>query len=504
MTPALVEREVKLAAPTASRLLSLPDRLRELGLQPGPGRVRQFHDLYLDTPDRWLARAGLGFRLRRGHRRWVAALKSSARSPDRVERFQMEEAIPSPPRAWPSPAPGRRLRAWLRAAGAGDARLSPVAELKVRRAEWPCRDDDNRRYLVCADSVLAVVGGHRVRFAEAEIEAVSPAVPLRRIARRLSRETGWPIVTASKLERALAAADALPALLKPARPEVRPDDPPVRAAAAFLEAYWRQYLRNVPGAGAGADPEYLHDLRVAIRRLRAAYAAFRPRLPPRFRPLFCDLRRVARAAGAVRDLDVAIEQLADVAPKLRRPHHRAAARLIGELWAARARRHARLRRLLAGVDHRQLVRRFERALLFLRRADDNTADETLITYLTAVATSAGRKASKAVARLHKRSPDVEFHSARIRCKKYRYLLEFLAAAVDRRSLRKDLARLVRLQDTFGQLQDAAVLRRLLEDLGAGTRSRRRRALTVAFGRRVERRIRRARRKALKLAALGVP
>src|SRR6202012_5072817 len=65
-----------------------------------------------------------------------------------------------------------------------------------------------------------------------------------------------------------------------------------------------------PGTRLGEDPEELHDMRVATRRLRAALSLFEAVLPVRARVFRADLGWLARLRGAVRDLDVQLENLA--------------------------------------------------------------------------------------------------------------------------------------------------------------------------------------------------
>ena len=68
-----------------------------------------------------------------------------------------------------------------------------------------------------------------------------------------------------------------------------------------------------PGTRLGEDPEELHDMRVATRRMRAALALFAGVLPVRAQVFREELGWLARMLGAVRDLDVQLEGLADMA-----------------------------------------------------------------------------------------------------------------------------------------------------------------------------------------------
>ena len=68
-----------------------------------------------------------------------------------------------------------------------------------------------------------------------------------------------------------------------------------------------------PGTRLGEDPEELHDMRVATRRLRAALSLFADVLPVRAQVFREELGWLGRLLGAVRDLDVQLEGLADMA-----------------------------------------------------------------------------------------------------------------------------------------------------------------------------------------------
>src|SRR5262245_61571059 len=73
------------------------------------------------------------------------------------------------------------------------------------------------------------------------------------------------------------------------------------------------------GTRAGDDPEELHDMRVATRRLRAALRCFQDVLPPSATALYQELGWLASGLAAVRDLDVQLLRLQDLATTL--PEH---------------------------------------------------------------------------------------------------------------------------------------------------------------------------------------
>ena len=77
------------------------------------------------------------------------------------------------------------------------------------------------------------------------------------------------------------------------------------AFTALCNAALAQIAANAPGVARGDDPEYLHQLRVGMRRLLSVVRAFRPLLRrKRARAAMAPLRKMMRVFGTVRDWDV--------------------------------------------------------------------------------------------------------------------------------------------------------------------------------------------------------
>src|SRR6202044_1062372 len=87
-------------------------------------------------------------------------------------------------------------------------------------------------------------------------------------------------------------------------------------AMANLRRYLAAWQLHEPGARLGDDPEELHDLRVAGRRLDAILHQFQSFLPSESLRIRATLRTVLSALGHVRDLDVALIELQDFNRKL--------------------------------------------------------------------------------------------------------------------------------------------------------------------------------------------
>jgi len=225
-----------------------------------------------------------------------------------------------------------------------------------------------------------------------------------------------------------------------------------------LAAALERIEANVRGAREGRDPEFLHQVRVGLRRLRASLGAFRV-LPGgrERRRIGRSARRLARALGTVRDWDVLIARLA-AAP--------GAEAVVMRARRARAEAQRELRRVLSSKAWRK----------FLARAGAHKpARERPETPLVELGRNAmqraWRKARKRARRTEWRSAD-QRHALRIRLKRLRYTCEIFAARFPPDAASAYIGRLKRLQDILGELNDIRTSRRLLRReglLGRGLR-----------------------------------
>jgi CHAD domain-containing protein len=206
-----------------------------------------------------------------------------------------------------------------------------------------------------------------------------------------------------------------------------------QVAAAILDAALTQARGNARGALESADPEYLHQLRVGLRRYRAALRVFRAVLRRKQRKL---LARRARAAmqplGEVRDWDVFVDRLlASKAPEA----------LVQQARRRRDAAHATLEALdLCALEPPPGA----------WKARARSSDELRSKVLPKLRRKALRRAST----MDWRDP-AERHRLRIDIKRLRYATDFLGG---------ETQALETLQGSLGQLNDLAVARRLLAGL----------------------------------------
>jgi hypothetical protein len=94
-------------------------------------------------------------------------------------------------------------------------------------------------------------------------------------------------------------------------PGIKPDDSMPEAGRKILRFHFAHMLSHEKGTRLGEDIEDLHDMRVATRRLRAAFEIFNPFFKPKtIKKHIKGLRAIGRALGRVRDLDVFMEKAA--------------------------------------------------------------------------------------------------------------------------------------------------------------------------------------------------
>ncbi len=127
---------------------------------------------------------------------------------------------------------------------------------------------------------------------------------------RLSAEEVGSIERLAKQEAGMHQRDGgagrqLPRLPLTDKAGVQPDDPMSEAGRKILAYYFARMLAEEDNVRQGAAVDPIHDMRVATRRLRSALDTFEAYYHYKaIKPYVKTLRKVGRALGAVRDLDV--------------------------------------------------------------------------------------------------------------------------------------------------------------------------------------------------------
>ncbi len=220
-----------------------------------------------------------------------------------------------------------------------------------------------------------------------------------------------------------------------------------KTAIALLRRQYDSIRMEEPGVLAGRVTP-LHNLRVAIRRLRNLLKAFRKILPqPEGRDFEARFRQLSKKLGPVRDMDVWMRTLKSV-PARRTGQWRAFVRHQREMQK-------RMKQSLPGILHdpptRALMSDFKR---FLDHPTFRAAD-------LSIAVLGAAAIRKSIAQAMKRSlpgpalPPRKAHRLRIACRRARYMAEFFAASQGPSAAR--LARKFKaVQDVLGDIHDCDI------------------------------------------------
>ena len=264
------------------------------------------------------------------------------------------------------------------------------------------------------------------------------------------------------------AGQGVPQVQSLETPGVLPDDSMVLAARKIFTFYFLTLLRYEPGTRLGEDPEDLHKMRVATRRLRAAVRVFQRHVgKSRLKPHLKRIRKTARMLGRVRDLDVAQAKLLGYLKSMNVPD--APDSVLYRQWeAARQAMRAELLAYLDGESYQRFKIQFAEFLDGLDgwepvRFSGDAARPQRVRHLAPVEIYrrlAEFRAYDDVLPGHD-VPLVCYHNLRITGKRLRYTLEFFREVLGPEA-ETAITRLKVLQDHLGDLQDAVVM---IERLG---------------------------------------
>jgi CHAD domain-containing protein len=244
----------------------------------------------------------------------------------------------------------------------------------------------------------------------------------------------------------------------------------VEAFAAPLRACLAQMRANEQGLLAGRNPEFLHQFRVGLRRLRLALRTYRPLLDAGYLAvLSAEISWLAAQLGGARDWDVLLGEI--LAPLARRQAGAPGLAALRRRCAEQRRAAAGTARAAVAADrYAALMRELEQLADAPPWRDDARALYLRNLPLSAFAAKRLASREKAVRRLavNPATADAEQrHCLRIATKKLRYTLDFFDALFPRKRSRAYAAALSAMQDSLGMLNDCATARRLLGTVAAG-------------------------------------
>jgi len=465
-----METELKLLlAPQDLRRLRRDPRIK--ALQQGRAATRRVHSIYYDTPERALLHAGLALRLRSDGGRWLQTLKTEGQA---AAGLHVREE-------WEWPLAGEALdfgllattpEARLFRSPGLRAKLAPAFRTEFERTSLRLAFADGTLAELCLDSGAIRSGRSASAISEAEIEllAGNPA-RLYELALELVDRVPLRLGQASKAERGYALASGVPpGAVKAAALELDQQSSVATVFAAIVRSCMAQVQANEAGFLSGRDPEFLHQVRVAMRRLRACFSLFKNVIPQAaFAPIMLQLKQPGDLLGRARDWDVFVHEMLRA---LRAQRADESAVIAFERRCVRLGR-AHLRGAQGVVASAAWQRLWLQLGQLLAEGAWMREHTTLALPVDVFAASLLQQRAAALLKRGKRLQELDAagrHRLRIAAKKLRYAAEFFASLFPKRHVRSYVQSLAGMQDVLGGLNDAATLLRLLQEAGAGARA----------------------------------
>lgn len=460
------EVELKLSA-TPATLMAVRRHPALIKAKAGRARSMSIVSRYYDTPTDDLFQHRIALRLRRLGSRWVQTVKGAGEAAAGMHRRAEYE--------WPlSRARLDRARLaqtpWADLFTEAGVRLAPVFSTEVTRTKQRLTFDDGTRAFLCFDQGVVRAGSKRSPLCEIEIELVEgDARRLFDLALALCADVPLTLEHASKADQGYALARSCPPRpVHAGKVALSAGIAAPHALAAIATDCLAQIGGNAELLRAGRDGEFLHQLRVGVRRMRSLLKLVPgAQTAPEIASLDDGLVALGVVYGPARDWDVfAAGTLSAIAPHLQDKERRAFGRF--RLRAARKRRFHR-----AAAQSESGSQRFTCLMLALGRFRIGLELATPEPAATVLAREALAKSERRLRKRGRRLRDTDAaarHRVRVAAKRLRYAAEFFAPLFPHAGAKNYIDALSGLQGALGHLNDMAAAVRLLDELMTSARN----------------------------------
>ena len=431
------------------------ERLRKApwlkALESGRPYARALDTVYFDTPDNALHREGVALHVDRNSKRSPKPPPLSALQSDPKLRKVISKRV-------------------------FDS-LQPVFATHIRRVTRRLKPSEGTEVALDFDDISVSSNGTKTAGMRELVLRSNDAHALYRMGRLIAATLPVRLISGSLSERALDLLEGRQPTFAKAIPAKLPKDCSAEEALVATVANCLAHLTaNEACAVAMADPEGVHQMRVALRRLDASLKVFRRLIPDgQRRRLKRRIKNVAEALGPARDWDVFIEDLVrPVAADL--PSDDDLLLLRGAAAQQRAVEYRKVRRVLGPQPYTEM-RLDLAAWLNEREWRQQPVTESSARLMASARTFAkaildkGHRKLKKLGQSHAMMNAEERHKLRIQVKKVRYAGEFLASLFPRRKSERYLHALRVLQDDLGRLNDIEVARKLIASLATHDHAR---------------------------------
>ena len=327
--------------------------------------------------------------------------------------------------------------------------LTVIARVRVRRRPVAVLNEDAKIVVrLTVENARVTTAGVRGYAGELRhVQALLPEATLPLVDEAVLAAGGRPAGTSAKLDL-----------------ELDPDEPATEAATTVFARLLEVIAENLPGTLEDVDTEFLHDLRVAVRRSRSLQRQFKSIYPDRLQHFRDEFKRIQQVTGNLRDLDVYLLDFDELQASLPDGMRADLDRLRTVLEHRRAKALTATRRALKAQRTLDALHEW---LEFIQEAP--TSEQTVRELASCRITRVYRKMVKMGRAIDDDSPAEDLHELRKVGKELRYLLEFFSSLYPADVVKPFIKTLKGLQDQLGRFQDREVqanaLRALAPDVG---------------------------------------
>jgi CHAD domain-containing protein len=333
--------------------------------------------------------------------------------------------------------------------------LVPVAKVRTREVTVGVLNRDQKTVVRLH---LETHSGLRGRIAATAVRGYDR--DLERVETTLRETLGLPEAAVPLVDEAVAAAGGRPAGTSAKLAlELDPDAPANVAAAIVFDRLLEVIADNLPGTLEDVDSEFLHDLRVAVRRSRSLQRQFKAIYPDRLQHFRDEFKRLQAVTSDLRDLDVYLLDFDALRAALPEKMRADLDPLYSVIVTRRARALSATRRALKARRTQDML---EQWAAFIHEVPD--AERSVQSLASHRIATVYKKMVKMGRAIDDDKPAEDLHELRKVGKELRYLLEFFASLYPAEVVKPMVKSLKGLQDMLGRFQDREVQANSLREL----------------------------------------
>lgn len=434
---------------------------------------QHLHSIYFDTNTFQLKQRGIALRIRRvGKKRWIQTLKAEAQLSGTLTcRPEWEATVKNDTHPDFAVLPKEAIDLL---AGIELEQVAPVFVTEFKRTAWFLKNAGNQAEIVL-DTGTITANNLQQEICEVEFELKSGhAEFLFDLAEQLLQQAPLFVEPQSKAARGYLLVGA--STIKPikAMPVLFYTDQSITDIyRCIIATALKQLLANIPGYFQHIDnPEYLHQIRVALRRMRSGLSLLQSTEQPIAISWDKSLRKIMQKLNEARDWDVfEHEILPDILKKMtsvseHEPIQQATLATIQDI-AIKTRQ--RTQKKLHHIEFTVLILAIERHLMALSSHTEMTTKEHIQQWATKILEDRWQVLHRCCQGLTTQT-GAKRHQARIAAKKMRYAADTLFSLFNRKNPQRFTEMLANLQDELGYTNDRRVALQLLQQLAKKTGS----------------------------------